>query len=178
MLPPSARDDDLRSSIYAELRRLAGRHMRRQGDDHLLQPTALVHEAWLKLLRGADRAERSRTHFVALASRVMRQVLVDHERLRRAEKRGGSRERVTLTGLRTRDRSDAVDVTALHSALEELARLSKQSCRLVELRFLGGMTESEVADELGISRASATRQWRFARAWLARRLEQPDGEPA
>lgn len=172
-LPMSARlpsDDELRASIYVELRRLAGRQMRGQRRDHVLQPTALVHEAYLKLLRSDDDPERSRTHFLALASKVMRQLLVDHERLRTAEKRGGGREHVTLSGVVTDGGGDEVLVSALHAALEELAELSPESCRLVEMRFLAGMTESEVARELSVSRATVTRQWRFARAWLARRL--------
>lgn len=176
--PENARDQELLRSLYDELRGLADYHMLRQRPDHSLQPTALVHEAYLKVLRSGDRSERSRTHFLALASKVMRQVLVDHERIHSAEKRGRGRERVTLSAVGLVDERPEIEMLALHAALEELARLSPDSCRLVELRFFGGLTESEVAAELGVSRASVTRQWRFVRAWLARRLGGDEEGPA
>lgn len=167
----ASRDNDeaLAATIYDELRRIASRHMAQQAPDHSLQPTALVHEAYLRLADAEGVADQSKTHFCVLASKVMRQVLVDHARARRAAKRGGDALRTNLSGLGVpaEDRLSFMDV---HEALEDLARLDPERARLVELRFLGGLTEAEAAQELGVSRASITREWRFIRAWLSRRL--------
>ena len=135
---------------------------------HSLQPTALVHEAYLKIL-GSEASEAERTHFLALASRAMRQVLIDHARIRGAKKRGGDAVRTGLSGLGAADETH-VTILAVNEALEQLARLDSALARLVELRIFGGMTETEAARELGVSRSHVTRKWRFVRAWLASRL--------
>ena len=166
--------EDLLPELYGELREIAARHFARQPPGHTLQPTALVNEAYLKLAAAKDPRLTDRSHFLALASRVMRQILVDHERARRAGKRGGAMERLTLSEAATDGLSADLDVLALEEALTELAALSADKARLIELRFYGGLTETEAADVMGISRASATRQWRLVRAWLSRKLTGDD----
>ncbi len=162
--------DGLLPELYGELREIAGHHFARQPPGHTLQPTALVNEAYLKLAARNDARIKDRGHFLALASRVMRQVLVDHERSRRAGKRGGALQRVTLSEAATDGLSDDLDILSLEEALQELSALSADKARLIELRFYGGLTEAEAADVMGISRASATRQWRLVKAWLSRKL--------
>ena len=157
--------------VYDELRRIAKRLMSGEGDNHTLQPTALIHEAWMRL--GDERiAEFSgRQHFVRVAARAMRFVLVDHARSRLSLKRGGDHKRLDLE---TDDL--ALDVTSnqlleLHDALEELGRTDAELAELVQLRVFGGMQHAEVADALGWSQRSTERRWRLARAWLAKRLD-------
>ncbi len=165
--------EDLVPELYDQLRALAERHFARQPADHTLQPTAVVNEAYLKL---AAAGVGNRTHFMSLASRVMRQVLVDHARARGAAKRDrGDLGRITLSGVTDEDGAQNVDLLALEEALVELAGLSERKARLIELRFFGGMNEAEVAEAMGISQSSAARQWRMARAWLASRLAGSDG---
>ena len=157
--------------LYDELRRVADRHFARQPRGHTLQPTALVNEAYLKLAEEVRARAMSRTHFMSLASRVMRQILVDHARARSAGKRGGGDlNRITLSGVTVDDPSRPIDLLVLEEALEELTRLSQRKARLIELRFFGGLSEAEAAEVLGVSRASATRQWRMIRAWLSHRM--------
>ncbi len=155
--------------MYSDLRELARRHLARDRG-HTLQPTALVNEAFLKLASGKEGVIRDRAHFAALVSRVMRQILVDHARSKLAERHGGGRERVSLTDVAGAPPSSGFEVLALDEALEELARLNPTKAQLVELRFFAGLTETEAADALSMSRAEATRQWRMTRAWLAQRL--------
>jgi RNA polymerase sigma factor (TIGR02999 family) len=161
--------DDFVSSLYDELRRLASVQLQRERVDHTLQPTALVNEAWLKVAAQPGLEVASREEFLRLASRIMRNLLVDHARGRKAAKRGGDWQRITLGAVVDRHELE-FDVLALDDALTELAALSELKAGLVELRFFGGMTESEAARALGISRTEATRQWRLARAWLSYRL--------
>ncbi|MGE0479474.1 MAG: ECF-type sigma factor [Phycisphaerae bacterium] len=160
--------------VYEELRALAAAYFRNQPADHTLQPTALVHEAYVKLIQDSPVDARDRSHFMALAARVMRQVLIDHARSRSREKRGAGWERITLAAVGSAVR-EPVDVEALEEALQRLAALSERKARLVELRFFGGLSEEQAADVLQISRASAAREWRFARAWLIQVL-WPEGE--
>jgi RNA polymerase sigma factor (TIGR02999 family) len=160
--------------VYPDLRKVARAHLRREEPGHSLQPTALVHEVYLRLV-GLDRLRvESRTHFMALAARLMRQILVDHARRRRAGKRGGA---VTVVGLdmlpaRAEPSTGApdVDILALDRALEELATFDPQQCRLVELKFFAGLSIDEMAETLGISTATVEREWVIARAWLYHRL--------
>lgn len=154
--------------MYSELHRLARRQLGAARDAHTLQATALLHEAFMKLAAHGDGQVRDRAHFAALVSRVMRQILVDHARSKLAERHGGGRARLSLSGVA--DEATEYDVLALDEALRELAELNATKARLVELRFFAGLTESEAADALGMSRAEATRQWRMTRAWLAQRL--------
>lgn len=156
--------------VYDELRALAGAYFRNQPADHTLQPTALVHEAFVKLVQDAPHEPRDRAHFMALAARVMRQVLVDHARGRSREKRGGDQRHVSLDSVDLPADRQTIDVLALEEAMSRLAQFSEQKARLVELRFFGGLSEDEAADILQISRAAASREWRFARAWLVNEL--------
>jgi len=154
--------------VYDELRRLASRHMRAESSHHTLQPTALVNEAYLRLVDGPD-VINDRQHFFALASQAMRRVLVDHARQKRARKRGGGAVQVTLNGL-AGEQAASVDVLALEEALTELAAVDATIVRVVELRFFGGYTDSQVAAITGRSFARVRRDWTFARSWLKRRL--------
>jgi len=155
--------------VTGELRRLARAHLRRERRDHTLQPTALVNEAYLRLVN-VDRIQwRDRTHFFAFASRVMRRILVDHARAHRAAKRTGWRVAPVADG-GPGDRHD-VDLIALDGALDELAAMDARQARLVELRFFAGLTIDETADILGVGPATVTRDWATARAWLYRRLK-------
>jgi RNA polymerase sigma factor (TIGR02999 family) len=160
--------------VYEELRRQAGRAMRREGDAHTLQATALVHEAYLRLVDQQRVQWRNRAHFFAIAAQMMRRVLVDHARTRLAAKRGGELQRVTLgdvgAGPAEAGDGDGVDVLALHEALERLALLDPRQARLVELRYFGGLGIEETAEALEVSPATVKRDWAVARAWLRRAL--------
>ena len=164
--------DALVPLVYAELRRQAQRTLRREGDGHTLQATALVHEAWLRLDGQQDARWESRTQFLAVAAQMMRRVLVDHARTRRALKRGGGGTQVTLGDAdHAAAASDAVDVLALDDALARLALLDPRKARLVELRYFAGMSIPEAAAALGVSQATVGRVWAVARMWLRRELE-------
>lgn len=160
--------EELVPLVYQELRRIAEAYMRSQSSDHILQPTALLHEAYLKLA-GAPANYRDRTHFYAAAATVMRNILVDHARERRAVKRGGD---LTLVSLNEEHagRSTALDLLALHEALASLAALDQRKARVLELRIFAGLSVEEVAEALGISIATVGREYRFAEAWLRREL--------
>jgi RNA polymerase sigma factor (TIGR02999 family) len=164
----SAAADELLPLVYAELRDLAAGLMRRQTPDHTLQPTALVHEAWLRFSNGNF---ENRDHFAAVAAKAMRSVLVDHARRRQSEKRGGALERAPLDALAEVFSERAPDLLALDAALERLSRFDAELARLVELRFFAGLSVEETARVLGCSTASVTRGWRVARMWLVRELE-------
>lgn len=165
--------DQLFDMAYQEIRQVAGRFMARERVEHTLQPTALVHEAYLKLKRGSTFAYKDRTHFVVLAARAMRQVLIESARKRNADKRKGERAEITLSALsRTQDIS-LVDFIAVHDALQRLAERKPSGARhaqLIELVWLGGLDFTEAAEVLGISRRQAHRDWAFARVWLEREL--------
>ncbi len=165
--------DQLMAVLYDELHAIAAGQLREQRSGHTLQPTALVNEAYLRLAGRQNLAFDSREDFLRLACSVMRNLLVDHARARNTAKRGGAWQRITLSGACDDSASKPVDVLALDEALTELAVLDERVARLVELRFFGGLGESEAAEMLGVSRAAATRDWRMARAWLAQRL-RPD----
>jgi RNA polymerase sigma-70 factor (ECF subfamily) len=161
--------DRLLPLLYNELRAIAGNHMRGERPDHTLQPTALVHEAYLRLIGGSPMHFEDRTHFLRAASQAMRRVLVDHARARTAAKRSGDL-RVTLDeGLAGHD-DRIVDLLVLDDALTRLAAAEPRWARVVELRIFGGLEVPEVASALGISPATAKRDWQFAKGWLAREL--------
>ena len=157
--------------VYAELRRLAAHYLRGERPGQTLQPTALVHEAYLRLLK--DRPERwqNRAHFCAIAAHAMRQILIERARARDALKRGGGQPRVTFDeGLRASAPDSSIDMVALDAALDRLAELDAGQARIVELRFFGGLSIEETADAMGISPATVKRHWAVARAWLAKEL--------
>jgi RNA polymerase sigma-70 factor (ECF subfamily) len=161
--------DRLVPFVYAELRRLARGQLRREQPGHSLQPTALVHEAYLRLVR-ADVDWRDRTHFMSVAARVMRRILVEHARARRARKRGGHEPRVSLTEPIAAPDGDPIDILVLDTAMERLQRLDPRQAQIVELCYFGGLTVLEVGQTLGISEATVHRDLRHARAWLKREL--------
>lgn len=165
--------DSLVQLVYDELRRQARLALRREHEGHTLQPTALVHEAWLRL--GDQRGARweSRTQFFAVAAQMMRRVLLDHARSRRALKRGGGAVHISLAGATAVDGTplDAVELIALDEALTRLAALDPQKARLVDLRYFAGLSMPEAAAVLGVSTATVTREWAVARMWLRRELE-------
>ena len=171
----TAADSDLLPLVYGELRALADRLMAAERGDHTLQPTALVHEVWLRLTDQPDGRWSDRQHFVAVAARAMRRVLCDYARRTRREKRGGDRLRMTLSELTTA--AAGTDVTALDRALDRLAEQDEQLARIVELRFFGGMKHPDIARTLGLSLRSVERSWALARAWLARELEAGPSSP-
>lgn len=160
----------LSTCIYDELRAIAQRVPGRD-DVADLQPTVLVHEAFLKIVGSDDVDVRSRSHFFAIAGRVMRQISIDEYRRRGAAKRGGDWARVTLSGVALGTGGGALDVLELEDALAELRQLDEREAHVVELRFFAGLSNAEIADELGISVTTVEADWRHARAWLAKRLE-------
>ena len=169
---PSAADR-LMTVVYDRLRNLAGAAFRDQRADHTLQPTALVHEVFLRLVEPGRVEWNDRMHFFAVAARAMRMVLADHARRRGAAKRGGDRARVALEEFSAEGEPPLLDLVDLDAALERLNELEPRHVRIVELRFLSGLTVEEVATVLELSRTTVESDWRMARAWLARQLENP-----
>ena len=171
--------DELAPVVYRELQRRAGAYLRRERPGHTLQPTALVHEAFMRLMEQDRVAWQNRAHFFALAAQMMRRILIDHAREQQAAKRPGAGVRVTLD-----DRIGAVqprecEFIALDRALAELTRIDPRQGQIVELRYFGGLSEQDVGEVLSISRATVTREWQTARAWLYRRMTAgPDGKNA
>lgn len=163
--------DTLLEEVYDELRALAARFMRQGPPGQTLQPTALVHEAYLRMARRSPDQWESRAHFLAVAAKAMRQVLANHARDRRAQKRGKGQKRVTLCEAAVKEGAAEVDMVALHDALTELAEHDPRKAELVELRFFGGLTTPEIAHVLNVSTATVEREWRVARAWIGARLE-------
>ncbi len=167
----------LLGQVYEELRGLATAHFRAENPGHTLQPTVLVHEVFLRLSASAHLDVNDRKHFLCLASRVMRQVLLDHARAKSAEKRGSDMNRVTLSRLDSDIPGGALDALDLEEALQRLATMNPRRAELVELRFYGGLTMGDVAESLGVSPETAKREWRLAKAWLARELATIQGDP-
>ena len=165
---------DLLPIVYEELRALAGSYFRHQPADHTLQPTALVHEAFLRLINHEGARWKDRAHFLAVAATAMRQILISHARRRGAVKRGGGRARVPLDVGGGPAILPDEDLIALDDALERLREQDERKSRVVELRFFGGMTVEEIAHVCDVSKTTAENDWRLARAWLA---EQLDPEP-
>jgi len=152
--------------VYDELRRIAAGQMRGERDGHTLQATAVVHEAYIRLVEANGVQWKNRFHFFALCARVMRRVLVDHARARQCEKRGGAVQRVTLNEVAELGSCRPVDLVELDEALSELASFDPEMGTIVELRFFGGLSIGEVAQHLGVSESTVNRRWRRARAWL------------
>ncbi len=166
--------EQLFADVYTELRALAARYMHGERQNHTLQPTALVHEAYLKLL-GQTRVDwRGRAHFLGIAAQSMRQILVDHARRRGAAKRGGDRHRIALDDNLVVESHRDVDLLALEDALTKLAKLDPRQVQMIELRFFAGLSIAEVAKVMGMSKRSAEREWTMVRAWLRRELSTRD----
>lgn len=162
----TAAADRLLPLVYEELRALASSYFRAQAADHTLQPTALVHEAFVRLLDKTGIKFNDRSHFFAVAATAMRQILTDHARRARAQKRGGQWEKVSLNDVIVRHDNKLIDTIALDDALTELAQLDARQHRVVELRFFGGLEMAEIARVLGVSKATVELDWRAAKAWL------------
>jgi len=157
--------------VYKELRRLASNYLRKERPGHTLQPTALVNEAYLKLIDQRVSKWQNRAHFYGIAAQLMRRILVEHARLKHAEKRGGAaQERLSITSAGELSTKPDLDLLALHEALEELARVDPQQSRIVELKFFGGLSIEETAEVLGLGHATVERDWKMARAWLRMQL--------
>jgi RNA polymerase sigma factor (TIGR02999 family) len=159
--------------VYGELRALADHHLRRENENHSLQPTELIHEIYVRLLGGTPIEWQNRSHFMAVASKAMRSVLVDHARARNAEKRGGGVKPVTLTDSVPIGEGLAIEFLDLEDALADLENSDGRAVRVVELLYFGGLTAREAAEVLDVSPRTVERDWRFARAWLFDRLS-PD----
>jgi len=164
--------DRLMPLVYDELRRLASNFFRRERVNHTLQPTALVHEAYLHLVGQSEVRWQNRAHFFGAAAQLMRHILVDHARSHNAAKRGGGEIRVTLNEELAATGQREVDLIALDAALDELAALDQQQCRIVEMRFFGGLSIEETAEVLSISPATVKREWSTAKAWLYREMKK------
>ena len=163
--------DTLVPVVEGELRRLARIHLKRERREHTLQPTALVNEVFLKLVDAPAIQWQDRAHFFGIAARLMRRVLVDHARARGSQKRGGGAERVTLDGHDIAAAVNHVDVIALDRALDGLAAVDERKCRVVEMRFLTGLSVEETAAVLNVSTETVKRDWRIAKLWLLKFLE-------
>jgi RNA polymerase sigma factor (TIGR02999 family) len=162
--------DVLLTLVYDELRKIAGKYLRKERSGHTLQPTALVHEAYMKMIDISDINWQDRAHFFAVSANVMRHILVDHARAKLADKRGGDSERIALEDAISLSNEPNVDLLAVDEALNELAQFDEQQSRIVELRFFGGLTIEETAHVAGISPATVKREWAMAKAWLHRKL--------
>jgi RNA polymerase sigma factor (TIGR02999 family) len=166
--------DKLMPLVYDELHRLAHRYMSRERPDHTLQTTALVHEAYLRLVDQTKVRWQNRAHFFGIAAHVMRQILMQHARRHHAAKRGGARSSVSLEDAVGLSNEPAVDLIALDEALTSLAAYDSQKSRIVELRFFGGLTVDETAEVLGLSPRTVKREWRVAKAWLYNQLRNAE----
>jgi RNA polymerase sigma factor (TIGR02999 family) len=162
--------DELVPVVYDELRRLARAHMRSENQRHTLGATGLVHEAWLRLIRLDQMRFEDRQHFFSMASRVMRRVLVDHAREASAAKRGGPGRPLTLEGLKELTAQPSADLLRLNDALRALEDKDERACRIVEMRYFGGLSHEEVASVLDLSKTTVRREWAFAKAFLQREL--------
>ena len=163
--------DRLMPLVYSELRRLASNYLRRERAEHTLQPTALVNEAYLKLVHQKNAKWQNRAHFFGISAQLMRRILVDHARQHQAVKRGGSvQQRISITSVEKLAKQPEVDLLALNEALDELAKMDPQQSRIVEMKFFGGLSIEEIAEVLSIGHATVERDWKMARAWLRRQL--------
>jgi RNA polymerase sigma factor (TIGR02999 family) len=164
--------DALMPLVYGELRRLASHYLRQERSDHTLQSTALVHEAYARLVGQNVPEWQNRAHFFGVAAQLMRQILVDHARHRRAAKRGGEQCKLALEDAESESKRTEVDLIALDDALQGLAKIDPQQSRVVELRFFGGLSIEDTSEVLGISPSTVKRDWNTARVWLYRELDR------
>ena len=167
----TAAPEELMSAVYEELRQMARGYLHRERNDHTLQPTALVHEAYLRLVDHTRINWQSRAHFYGVAARVMRRILVDHARRQTAAKRGGRAEVLPLEVAGEVLAPDRVNFEALDTALHSLTRIGPRQSEVVELRFFGGLTVPEIAEVLQVSERTVVNDWEFARSWLKRELD-------
>jgi RNA polymerase sigma-70 factor, ECF subfamily len=167
--------DDILPLIYDELRSLASNYLRRERSDHTLQPTALVHEAYIKLIDQTQVKWQNRAHFFGIAANIMRRILVDHARKHHADKRGGDAEKLPLEEeILIVSEGKSAELLALDEALENLAKIDPQKSKIVELRYFGGLSVEETAEVLGVSEITVKRHWRMAKAWLYGQLANDD----
>jgi RNA polymerase sigma factor (TIGR02999 family) len=164
--------DSLLPLIYDELRALAARYLRKERRDHTLQPTALVNEAYLRLVDQTRVNWRNRAHFIGVAAQMMRRILVDHARQHNAEKRGSDFQKLSLDENIDKAAERSAEIVALNDALKELARFDEQKSRIVELRYFGGLTVEETAEVLGVTPITIKRHWRLTKAWLYGKLRR------
>jgi RNA polymerase sigma factor (TIGR02999 family) len=162
--------DQLMPIVYDELRRQAARYLRREQAGHTLQTTALIHEAYVRLVDQRNMQWQNRAHFFGIAAQMMRRILVDHARSKKRVKRGGSEIRVSFEDANVAAKGQDLDVVALDEALERLAQIDEQQSRVVELRFFSGLSVEETAEVMGISKSTVKRDWSMAKAWLHREL--------
>jgi RNA polymerase sigma factor (TIGR02999 family) len=162
--------DQLMPIVYDELRRQAARYLRREQAGHTLQTTALIHEAYVRLVDQRNMQWQNRAHFFGIAAQMMRRILVDHARSKKRVKRGGSELRVSLDDANVAAKGQDLDVVALDEALDRLAQIDEQQSRVVELRFFSGLSVEETAEVMGISKSTVKRDWSMAKAWLHREL--------
>jgi RNA polymerase sigma factor (TIGR02999 family) len=168
--------DQLLPVVYQELRRMAGNYLRQENPGHTLQPTALVHEAWLRLIDQARVDWRNRAQFFGVAAQMMRRILVDHAKAKHREKRGGDAVKLSLDDVINLSRERAADLIALDDALNELTRVDERKSRVVELRYFGGFTVEEIAQILEVSPETVMRDWKLAKAWLYQQIRQEADE--
>ncbi len=164
--------------VYQELRRIAAGYLRREKSGHTLQPTELLHEAFLRLIDQQDQTWKNRAHFFGVAAHLMRNILVDHARAKASGKRGGGMEKVALNEAVSAAASRPARLIALDDALQELEKLDPRKCQVIELRFFGGMSIEETAEAAGISSATVGREQRMAEAWLQRQMLVHDSRQA
>ena len=168
--PRTQLSEEIFALVYDELHRTARAIMARERVDHTLQPTALVHEAYIRLVDGGGSGATDRAHFLGIAARCMRQILVDHARAHRAEKRGGDLQRVTLMEELVTDEGRELELLILDDALSKFAALDERAARVAEMRLFGGMTVEEIAAALEVSKRTVDGDWSTARRWLSREL--------
>ena len=170
--------DELLPLVYQELHRLAHRRLRQERAGHTLQTTALIHEAYLRLIEQKETQWQNRAHFFAIAAQLMRRILVDHARARQSHKRGGGAQQVSLDETMEVSNERAADVIALDEALAALAEFDERKSRMVELRFFGGLSIEETAEVLGVSPGTVMRDWTLAKSWLQRRINKREDDAA
>ena len=164
--------DQLLPLVYDELKQLAAHYMKSEASGHPLQPTALVHEAFLRLVDQDQVSYQGQTHFFALGAQAMRRILVDHARARGRQRRGGDRQRITLDAEAVFSRTREEDILVIDDLLKELSELDSRQAQIVELRFFGGLTVEDVAEALGLSKRTIEAEWTMARAWLRSQLSE------
>ncbi len=164
--------DEMMPLVYKELRRMAHYHMRRQRQDHTLQTSALINEAYLRLVEHKNMRWQNRAHFFAVAAQAMRRILVDHARARGYDKRGGGALKVSFDEAVIGAQERGAELIALDDALKDLAAIDPRKCQVVELRYFGGLSVDETAEVLGVSSVTVMREWRSAKGWLLRAISK------